>query len=487
MLTCDLTNPDLYDTMGRLILEHDLVHLRRMRFLWQAPATSGWRCATTAHAATPAARPVVRRRLSPTCSRSAARGASARPAPCRHGERQHRQRLAIPGLDRSDPPTVVSFATPPDKLSVDGALFDLVLQPGETRHIDLTIDCAADEDAQDQARPGFLRRCGGRGGRCAPRRRAPRQSTAPTPRSTRPYAARSPTSTCWSPTRRTVPIPTPASRGSARCSAATALITALQTLWLDPAIACGVLRHLARHQAEATDEAADAEPGKILHEMRQGEMALLGEVPFRHYYGSVDSTPLFVVLAGAYLERTDDLETVRHLWPNILAALRWMDESGDRDGDGFIEYGRQRDTGLINQGWKDSHDSIFHADGTLAHGPVALVEVPGLCLRRLAGRRADRRRLDDERAADGYAARARRLQLRFDDAFFDKALAPMCLPRRRQATVSGCVPPTPVTHCSSGIARPERAAAVVKTLTSNASSPAGACARSPLARRATTP
>ena len=91
----------------------------------------------------------------------------------------------------------------------------------------------------------------------------------------------------------------------------------MQTLWLDPAIARGVLRHLARHQAETTDEAADAEPGKILHEMRQGEMAQLGEVPFRRYYGSVDSTPLFVMLAGAYLERTGDVETVRRLWPNI--------------------------------------------------------------------------------------------------------------------------------------------------------------------------
>jgi glycogen debranching enzyme len=154
-----------------------------------------------------------------------------------------------------------------------------------------------------------------------------------------------------------------------------ALITALATLWLDPAIAAGVLGHLAATQATIVDPGADAEPGKILHEARNGEMAILGEVPFRRYYGSVDSTPLFVALAGAYFERTGDKATVERLWPHIEAALKWMDVHGDRDGDGFIEYGRQTADGLINQGWKDSHDSVFHADGSLAKGPIAIVEV----------------------------------------------------------------------------------------------------------------
>src|SRR5690606_21284592 len=103
----------------------------------------------------------------------------------------------------------------------------------------------------------------------------------------------------------------------------------------------------------------------ILHEVRRGEMAELGEVPFRRYYGSVDSTPLFVMLAGAYYERTGDLATVRGLWPNIEAALLWLDDYGDRDGDGFVEYGRATVDGLVNQGWKDSHDSVFHLDGSV--------------------------------------------------------------------------------------------------------------------------
>src|SRR5207248_683211 len=120
---------------------------------------------------------------------------------------------------------------------------------------------------------------------------------------------------------------------------------------------------LAANQAADTDPVADADPGKILHEVRHGEMAELGEVPFRRYYGSVDSTPLFVILCGAYFERTADLTTAHQLWPNIEAALHWIDHYGDRDEDGFVEYYRQTDKGLANQGWKDSYDSIFHADG----------------------------------------------------------------------------------------------------------------------------
>ena len=111
--------------------------------------------------------------------------------------------------------------------------------------------------------------------------------------------------------------------------------------------------------------------------MRHGEMANLGEVPFRRYYGSVDATPLFLMLAGLYFERTGDRETIEAIWPNIEAALAWIDTFGDRDGDGFVEYHRETESGLVNQGWKDSHDAIFHADGSTAAGPIALCEVQG--------------------------------------------------------------------------------------------------------------
>ena len=155
------------------------------------------------------------------------------------------------------------------------------------------------------------------------------------------------------------------------------LITALQMLWLDPRIAQGVLRRLAAFQAKTDDPASDAQPGKILHEMREGEMAALREVPFGLYYGSVDATPLFVMLAGLYAERTGDDATIVELWPAIEAALAWIDGPGDLDGDGFIEYYRATEQGLANQGWKDSQDAIFHADGRLAEGPIALAEVQG--------------------------------------------------------------------------------------------------------------
>jgi glycogen debranching enzyme len=153
------------------------------------------------------------------------------------------------------------------------------------------------------------------------------------------------------------------------------VITAIQMLWIDPAIARGVLGFLAATQATVEQPEADAQPGKILHEVRKGEMAELGEVPFKRYYGSVDSTPLFVVLAGMYLERTGDLHTIRQLWPNLAAALNWIDRYGDIDGDGFVEYQGGTGERLVNQGWKDSADSIFHADGRLAKGPIALCEV----------------------------------------------------------------------------------------------------------------
>jgi glycogen debranching enzyme len=155
------------------------------------------------------------------------------------------------------------------------------------------------------------------------------------------------------------------------------IITAMLLLWLDPSVAKGVLGFLAETQAKTFDPLSEAQPGKILHETRNGEMARLGEVPFRHYYGSVDATPLFVMLAGMYFDRTGDLGTIAAIWPNIKAAVQWIDTFGDADGDGFVEYARQSKSGLVNQGWKDSYESIFHADGALAIGPIALCEVQG--------------------------------------------------------------------------------------------------------------
>lgn len=196
------------------------------------------------------------------------------------------------------------------------------------------------------------------------------------------------------------------------------IFTAMLMLSFDPSLAKGVLSHLAAHQAASNDPAADAQPGKILHERRFGEMAMLGEVPFRHYYGTVDATPLFVMLAGMYFERTGDRATIEAIWPNIEAALTWCDTYGDRDGDGFVEYFRETPNGLANQGWKDSQDSIFHTDGSLAQGAIALCEVQGYVY-------AAKRAAAHLAAIVGHPARAKRyakqadeLKVRFDAAFW---------------------------------------------------------------------
>ncbi|HWO72793.1 MAG TPA: glycogen debranching N-terminal domain-containing protein, partial [Dehalococcoidia bacterium] len=154
-------------------------------------------------------------------------------------------------------------------------------------------------------------------------------------------------------------------------------LTALMLLPYSTAIARDTLRSLALLQGRQTDASREEEPGKIVHEMRRCETALTGEVPFRRYYGSVDSTPLFVLLAAEFYRWTGDLHLMKELLPAIEAALSWMDEYGDMDGDGYMEYIRRSPNGLDNQGWKDSHDAIIDERGDFLEPPIALVEVQG--------------------------------------------------------------------------------------------------------------
>lgn len=242
------------------------------------------------------------------------------------------------------------------------------------------------------------------------------------------------------------------------------IITAMLLLWLDPSIAKGVLGFLAETQATTLNPLSDAQPGKILHETRNGEMARLGEVPFRHYYGTVDATPLFVMLAGMYFERTGDIAAIKKIWPNIKAALQWIKTFGDADGDGFVEYTRQTDSGLVNQGWKDSYDSIFHAQGDLAIGPIALCEVQGYVFAAKTYAASLASRMGEPDFAVKLRGEAEVLQKNFEAAFWCEEIGTYALaldgakkPCRVQTSNAG--------HALfTGIASPERARRVATTL-----------------------
>ena len=242
------------------------------------------------------------------------------------------------------------------------------------------------------------------------------------------------------------------------------ILTAMQLLWIAPEVAAGVLRALALTQATETDEAADSEPGKIIHEMRDGEMARLGEVPFRRYYGSVDSTPLFVWLAGEYLRRTGDLDTIRDIWPNVEAALGWLDGRGDLDGDGFVEYLRMTSRGLANQGWKDSHDAIFHADGRLAEGPIALCEVQAYVFAARKAAAFIAGQLGQHARSAALDGQAETLRERFEERFWLDDLGTYAL------ALDGAKQPCRVRSSNAGhalfagIASPERARRIARML-----------------------
>jgi len=196
------------------------------------------------------------------------------------------------------------------------------------------------------------------------------------------------------------------------------LVTALETVAFAPTLAAEVLRTLATLQGKRDDAQRDEEPGKIIHEVRAGEMAATGEVPFGRYYGSVDATPLYLILFGEYAERTADRALIDELWPAVEAALSWIERAADRDPRGYLAYERRGARGLVQQGWKDSHDAISHADGSLAEAPIALAEVQGYVyaalravarVARMTGRDADETRCE---------RRAARLREQFNRDFW---------------------------------------------------------------------
>jgi glycogen debranching enzyme len=243
-----------------------------------------------------------------------------------------------------------------------------------------------------------------------------------------------------------------------------ALIASLQSLAFRPQIAVETLSVLAAYQATEADDWRDAEPGKILHELRIGEMAGAGELPHTPYYGSVDATPLWLIVFAATFDWTGDRAFLDRLWPNAVAALEWIDKWGDKDGDGFVEYERRSSRGLLNQGWKDSGDAIRDRSGRGPTMPVALAEVQGYVYdakRRMAGLATVR---GDTAMRDRLLAEAETLRVRFEEAFWveDQRYYAMALDgQKRQLDAIG----SNAGHCLwSGIASPSRARDVADRL-----------------------
>lgn len=245
------------------------------------------------------------------------------------------------------------------------------------------------------------------------------------------------------------------------------IITALETLWYDPNVARNVLRFLAKTQATTLDPTADAEPGKIIHEMRLGEMAALKEVPFGKYYGSIDSTPLFLILTEAYYRRTNDLDLIKQIWPSIELALNWLQKYGDVDGDGFIEYAPHAKKGLIHQGWKDSHDSVFHADGRPAIGPIALCEVQAYAYGAYRAGASLAHALGDQFKADEYSRHAKELKIAFNQRFWSEDLQTFGLALDGSKELCRVISSNAGQCLLTGIVDEDKAKKLVKTLFSN--------------------
>ncbi len=422
-LTVDLTNPDIY-RQERIVLQKDMLHIVRTIFLWRGTAYQ--RIGLQNHGDRTASFELTLLFDNDFADLFEVRG-ERRP---RRGAGSSRLLGPVDvafdycGLDGEERTTALHFDPRPTRLSVNAATWQLELEPHRAKSLFVAVSCNR-PPTSPPARffAGLLAH-----------RREMRRSTVgttsvetsnnifnevlcqamadlnmlmtDTPQGRYPYAGIPWYSTTFG---------------------RDGLITAMQMLWIDPRIARGVLKRLAHFQAKSIDPLADAAPGKILHEMRGGEMAALREVPFAQYYGSVDSTALFVLLAGRYFERTGDEETLIELWPAIEAALDWIDGPGDPDRDGFVEYQRASEQGLANQGWKDSYDAIFHADGRLAEGYIALAEVQGyvFAAKQLAARCA--LRLGRPEKVRQWEAEAKTLAERFEEAFWCEDLGTYAL------------------------------------------------------------
>jgi glycogen debranching enzyme len=461
MITSDLSNAMVSD-LGAAGLDQGVIHVQRSVFLQEG--TCHGRLAVRSFA-------FVRHRVRLEL-RFAADFADLFEVRGMHRERRGERLPALPagdsvtlsysGLDGVVRATRLTFEPSPQTLTSDSAVFDLELEPGGRTTVFLEVRCSPEATVRHRPRAAFLaayvqskRRL-----RASAARAAVISSDHEALNATLQRAANDLRMLITD--KPTGPYPYAGIPWFSTAFGRDALITARLLLGMDPTIARGVLAFLALEQATDFDPASEAEPGKILHEMRGGEMAALREVPFRRYYGSVDATPLFVTLAGAYLDRTGDLASVRLLWPHIEMALGWMERQADADG--FVSYERSTDEGLANQGWKDSYDSISHADGTLARGAIALCEVQGYVFAAYRAGAAIAHRLGFDARAVALETAAEHLRQRFENRFWCEHLSTYALALDgdgRQCQVRS----SNAGHLlMTGIASPERGRRVAKGL-----------------------
>ncbi len=461
ILTVDLTNPDIH-LEQKLVLPQDVLHVVRTLFLWRGTAYQRLRMHN--HGDRPFDVRLTFAFASDFADLFEVRGQRRKHRGIATAEVSGETGVTLnyQGLDSCRRQTTLVFEPVPERLSTSIASYVFELQPNQSQSVYVTVSCNS----------------GGEQNRALPFRKGLRAAFQEHRTASRGMATITTSNSifnevvCRSMADLAIlttatpdgPYPYAGIPWYSTTFGRDGIITAMQMLWCDPRVAKGVLRRLAACQAKDFNPSSDAEPGKILHEMRGGEMAALGEVPFKLYYGSVDATPLFIMLAGLYTEHTGDLQTLRELWPNIEAALGWIDGPGDPDRDGFTEYHRADKNGLVNQGWKDSHDAIFHADGSIALGPTALCEVQGYvyAAKRAAARGA--RRLGKQSLGDALDAQATLLAERFEAAFWCEDIGTYALaldgqkrPCRVRTSNAGQV-------LFSGIARPDRAEAVMQDL-----------------------
>jgi glycogen debranching enzyme len=460
VLTVDLSNPDVYHK-EQIVLPRETLHIRRSRFIWRNTCyeriavrnfnIQKQQCLMEIRTGTDFA-DIFEVRGTQRKARGTIR--TVQPDDCSI-------HYNYSGLDKKERSMCLRFAPSPQRMEDGVAYYDFELDADAETSIILTMHCGASDsmpgdpysipyraarrDARKAHEGGVVVECTHRMVTHLFKRAKSDLQMLTTMTAQGPYPC---AGTPW--------FSTPFGRDG--------LITALETLWASPVFAKGVLGFLAATQATENDPDMDAQPGKILHEIRHSEMAVLKEVPFGRYYGSADSTPLFVLLAGRYFQRTGDLGTLRTLWPNIEAALAWIDTYGDQDGDGFVEYFREGADGLVNQGWKDSSDSIMHADGSLAQGPIALCEVQGYVYAAKRDIAVIARKLGYEKRAEVLTQQAENLRRAFEEKFWSEELGTYAL------ALDGGKKPCLVSASNagqvlvSGLASPERARRVANKL-----------------------